>query len=241
MGLRSRLVIPNLPHHVVHRGHNRHAVFETDADRRAYLSTLAEFREVLSIKVYAWCLMTNHVHLVVDPGGAKSSIALLMKRLAGRHTRRLNRLHDKSGTAWEGRYKCSPIDSRGYLLACTRYVELNPVRAGIAAHPAEYRWSSFRARMGMERPGILDLDPCFVSLGATLEDQRAAFREWVGAQVAPSELEMIRTSVRSNQLTGSDDFAQQVAGQTGPRLAKRGRGRPRIKPAENRSDLFLGK
>lgn len=241
MALRSRLVIANLPHHVVHRGHNRRAVFDTDADRMAYLTTLAEFRRVLEVKVYAWCLMTNHVHMVVDPGDSRSSLALLMKRLAGRHTRRLNRLCEKTGTAWEGRYKSSPIDSTAYLLACTRYVELNPVRAGIVADPAEYRWSSFRARMGLANQGILDLDPCFLALGTTLEEQRAAFRKWVGAEVAAPELEMIRTALQRNQLTGSEEVAQQMSEQTGARLIKRGRGRPAksAKPQENKSELFL--
>lgn len=241
MGLRSRLVIADLPHHVVHRGHNRRAVFDTDADRMAYLTTLAEFRLALGVKVYAWCLMTNHVHLVLDPGRDTASLALLMKRLGGRHTRRLNRLCEKTGTAWEGRYRSSPIDSEAYLLACTRYVELNPVRAGVVGDPAEYPWSSFRARMGLSSQGILDLDPCFLSLGSTLDAQRAAFRRWVGAEVAAPELEMIRTSLQRNQLTGSDDFAQQVAARTGARASKRGRGRPpkSSKPQENKSDLFL--
>jgi len=229
MSLRSRLVIPNLPHHIVQRGHNRHSVFETDGDRLAYLSTLAEFRLELGVKVHAWCLMTNHVHLVVDPGESRANLALLMKRLAGRHTRRINQLQEKSGTAWEGRYKCSPIDSRGYLLACTRYVELNPVRAGIAAHPAAYQWSSFRARMGLEAQGILDLDPCFLSLGPTLTEQRSVFGEWVDAGIAVPELDLIRTALQRNQLTGSEEFSLEVAKQTGVRPSNRGRGRPRRK------------
>lgn len=233
---RCRLVIPNLSHHIVQRGHNRHAVFDTDDDRLAYLSTLAEFRLELGVKVHAWCLMTNHVHLVVDPGESRVNLALLMKRLAGRHTRRLNQLHDRSGTAWEGRYKCSPIDSRAYLLACTRYVELNPVRAGMAKDPAEYRWSSFRPRMGLEAQGILDLDQSFLSLGATLEVQRLMFRQWVGAGIEASELELIRTSLQRNQLTGSEEAALELAERAGTRLIKRGRGRPRREP-ENKSDL----
>ena len=248
MSLRSRLVIANLPHHIVQRGHDRRLVFETDADRLAYFSTLAEFRRELGLRVYAWCLMTNHVHLVVDPGESRANLGLLMKRLAGRHTRRINRMQEKTGTAWEGRYKCSPIDSRGYLLACTRYVELNPVRAGLVRDPAEYRWSSFRARMGLESQGILDLDPCFLSLGATLEAQRAVFSEWVAAGIAAPELELIRTSLQRNQLTGSEDAALELAARTGLRLVKRGRGRPRRQPenksdlfSENRSDLFQGR
>lgn len=155
------------------RGHNRRVVFVTDRDRLIYLETLKEFREELGIKVHAWCLMTNHIHLVVDPGMRGSNLGLLMKRLAGRRTRRINRLERKTGTAWEGRYKCSPIESDRYLLACTRYVELNPVRAKMVAAPADYPWSSYRAKVGLDPLDWLDLDPCFLGLAPTLPRQQA--------------------------------------------------------------------
>jgi len=222
----SRLAIPNLPHHVVHRGHNRNPVFISDGDRLVYLETLAEFREELGIRVHAWCLMTNHVHLVVDPGAVGANLGRLMKRLAGRHTRRLNRLAGTTGTAWEGRFKSSPIESDRYLLACTRYVELNPVRAGIAAAPADYRWSSYRAKVGLEPLGCLDLDPCFQALASTLERQRSRYREWVEAGIQNSELQLIRDALRRNQLTGSEQFAREVEQRTGARVHFRGQGRP---------------
>ena len=242
MTRRTRLAVANLPHHIVQRGHNRQAVFASDADYLAYLSTLAEFRDELGVKVHAWCLMTNHVHLVIDPGESRTNLGRLMKRLAGRHTRRINRLESKSGTAWEGRFKCSPIESSRYLLACTRYVELNPVRAGMVVDPGEFRWSSYRARMGLADPGMLDLDPCFLALGPTLEAQRAAFREWVTAAGAEPELELIRTALRRNQLTASQEFAIEMGSLVGSPISNRGRGRPARRtsapPPENKSVPF---
>lgn len=244
MPRRSRLAIPHLPHHIVQRGHNRAPVFSTDADRSSYLETLAEFRDLLGIKVYAWCLMSNHVHIVVDPGATVASLGLLMKRLAGRHTRRMNLLEKRSGTAWDGRYKCSPIDSARYLLACTRYVELNPVRAGMVQDPADYRWSSYRSRMGLDPRGSLDLDPCFLMLGPTLDEQRTIYRQRIAVGMTQSELASIRTALQRNQLTGSDDFALEVERQFGMHVTGRGRGRagfPRTRAArpapspENRS------
>ncbi|MCU0757873.1 MAG: transposase [Steroidobacteraceae bacterium] len=241
MTRRSRLCIPNLPHHIVQRGHNRHVVFSSDADRLAYLSTLAEFRRELGVKVHAWCLMTNHVHLVVDPGEDRANLGRLMKRLAGRHTRRVNRIESKTGTAWEGRYKCSPIDSRRYLLACTRYVELNPVRAGVSGDPAEFRWSSYRSRMGWDSTGagMLDLDPCFLSLGTTPEEQRSVFREWVAAGVTAPELQFIREALQGNRLTGTEEFSLELERQADLRIPCRKRGRPQTKrDGEKGTDLI---
>jgi putative transposase len=108
MSRRGRVIAPGYPHHIVQRGHNRQNVFFTEEDRSSYLATLAEFREKLGIQVYAYCLMTNHVHLIVNPGSDAATLSLLMKRLAGRHTRRLNQLKRRTGTSWEGRFKCSP-------------------------------------------------------------------------------------------------------------------------------------
>jgi putative transposase len=231
------LALPNLPHHIVQRGHNRCPVFVSDHDRLVYLETLEEFRDELGIKVYAWCLMTNHVHLVVDPGAVGANLGLLMKRLAGRHTRRINRLEGRTGTAWEGRYKCSPIESDRYLLACTRYVELNPVRATMAAAPGDYRWSSYRAKVGLEPLGWLDLDPCFRALAPTLERQQSLYRDWVDAGIQATELQLIRNAVQRSQLTGSEPFALEIELRTGERMYNRGRGRPSRAQERDRSIL----
>jgi len=125
----GRVVLPGYPHHIIQRGHNRQVVFAEEADCRRYLDTLAEFKEVHGIKVYAWCLMTNHVHLLLEPGEEFAALGRFMKRLAGRQTYYHNRLEGRAGTLWESRYKSSPVDSNHYLLACIRYIELNPMRA----------------------------------------------------------------------------------------------------------------
>src|SRR6266404_4856804 len=121
----ARVVLPNYPHHVVHRVHNRQALFLAEADYRYYLASLAAWKKRLNVKVYSFCLVTNHVHLILDPGDWPTHLAMLMKRLAGRQTRYANRVLGRTGRLWEGRYKSSPIDSDAYVLACCRYVELN--------------------------------------------------------------------------------------------------------------------
>ncbi len=121
----GRVVLAGYAHHIVQRGHNRRPVFAEARDYRRYLDTLKEIEEECAIEVYAFCLMTNHVHLLVSPSDC-AGIGRLMERLAGRQTRNYNRLEGRSGTLWEGRYKSSTVQTEAYLVACCRYIELNP-------------------------------------------------------------------------------------------------------------------
>lgn len=226
MPRRGRVIAPGCPHHVVQRGHNRQTVFFTEDDRSSYLATLCEFREQLGVQIHAYCLMTNHVHLIVNPGKNTACLSLLMKRLAGRHTRRLNRLKRRTGTSWEGRFKCSPIESSTCLLACARYIDLNPVRAHIVERPQDYAWSSYRARTGIADCPWLDPDPCFLALGTTLEQRQQRYRDFVTNGIPRLELEFLRAAVRRNQPTGSDAFIADVEQLTGARILNLPPGRP---------------
>lgn len=228
MPRKRRIVLAEYPHHIVQRGHDRQTVFVTDDDRLAYLRTLEEFRSELGMKIHGYCLMTNHVHLIVNPGLETDGLGLLMKRLAGRHTRRLNRLHQRTGTAWDGRFKCSPIDSDRYLLACCRYVDLNPVRAGIVPRPEVYRWSSYRARVGLARCAWLDPDPSFLALASTDARRRERYREFVESGTGEQELDLIRAALRRNQLTGNESFVSLVHQRFGDWVPHRGPGRPTV-------------
>lgn len=142
----GRIVLPNYPHHVVQRGHNRQVVFAAEQDYQRYIADLRELKGVFGVKVYAFCLMTNHVHLLLAPGEA-AGLGQLMKALAARATRYRNRLEGRTGTLWESRYKSSVVESDTYLLACCRYIELNPVRARMVAEAGDYPWSSYRMRV----------------------------------------------------------------------------------------------
>jgi putative transposase len=224
----ARVVLPNYPHHVVQRGHNKQRVFAEDADYRYYLDTLATFKAELDIKVYAFCLMTNHVHLIVQPGEAIADLGRLMKHLAGRQTRFVNRQSARSGTLWEGRYKSSPIETDAYLLACCRYVELNPVRARMTDTPAAYPWSSYRWHAGeAAKSAWLDVDPCYAALAATPEARAAAYRDFVQKAIPEGEWRLIREALQRGQLTGSARFTDQVEAMVRRRIEHRGRGRPR--------------
>jgi putative transposase len=160
----ARVVLPHYPHHIVQRGHDRQVTFAEPRDYERYLDTLGEFKEKHGVAVYAFCLMTNHVHLLLAPR-EPTGIGKLMKRLAGRQTRHHNRLEGRSGTLWEGLYKSSLLQCDDYLLACCRYIELNPVRARMVAEPQDYAWSSCRYRLGRTPPIGSTTIQCFAAPG----------------------------------------------------------------------------
>ncbi len=123
-----RAVLPDYPHHIIQRGHNRQVIFAEAGDFERYLETLANFKDIYGVKVYAWCLMTNHVHLLVAPEDM-TGLGQLMKRLAGRQTRDHNRLERRTGTLWESRYKSSPVDSA----TASYFVQPSPKANGVSS------------------------------------------------------------------------------------------------------------
>lgn len=224
----GRLVVPNYPHHVVQRGHNRQVVFASGEDYQRYITDLRELKDVFGVKVYAYCLMTNHVHLLLAPGEAIAGLGQLMKTLAARATRYRNRLEGRTGTLWESRYKSSVVDTDAYLLACCRYIELNPVRARMVADAGDYVWSSYRTRVvDQAESGWLDADPCFIALGDSLEKRRSRYMEFIRQAVPSSEIDLIRAALQRGQLTGSARFVDEIEKIQGQRIELRGQGRPR--------------
>lgn len=221
----ARIVLPHYPHHIVQRGHNRQVTFAERADFERYLATLREFKEEYGIRLYAFCLMTNHVHLLLAPH-EPTGIGKLMKRLAARQTRHHNRLEGRSGTLWEGRYKSSLVQRDDYLLACCRYIELNPVRARMVAAPQHYPWSSCRHRLGIENAEWLDPDPGYLVLGDSEAERRQRYQDFLQAAIPSGEWELIREAVQRGQLTGTHRFTDEVADILGRRVERRGRGRP---------------
>jgi putative transposase len=224
---RPRLILPDMPHHIVHRGHNRRAVFIEQKDYQYYLDNLIEWKETLQIQIYSYCLMTNHVHIIADPGEYPSNIGEFMKRLAAKQTRYVNKLERRTGSLWDSRYKISPIDTDEYLLQCSRYVELNPVTACMCEQPEQYKWSSYRAKLGLTEACWLYYDTCFKSLGTTIRNRRKGYASFVRNRSAANKAhEFIQTAVSRNQLTGSNRFVDDIESRIGIRVEYRGRGRP---------------
>jgi len=232
----ARIVIPNYPHHIVQRGHNRQAVFASDDDYRYYLDNLAEWKKFYGCKVYAFCLMTNHVHLVIDPGDHAENMGKLMKRVAGRQTRYVNRLEYRSGTLWESRFKSSPVDNNSYLLACCRYIEMNPVTAGMCSDPAEYLWSSCASKVADISIRVdrmknlypwLDFDPLYLDMGKTKNERQLRYRKFLTKTISEQESEIIKLAVQRGQLTGGATFIDEIEKKLQHRVEFRKPGRPK--------------
>lgn len=224
-----RLFLPDLPLHVVQRGHDRQPVFVQSADYRYYLDNLREAKDALSVQVHAYCLMTNHVHLILTPRAETENISGLMRLLAARQTRYVNKLESRTGTLWEGRFKGSLIDRTSYLLACCRYVDLNPVRSAIVASPDEYRWSSYRSHVGISDDQLLDPCSAYRELGNSDVERAQAYRAFVAMDSGESELATVRTALQRNQPTGSRRFCNEIEQRIGRRISTNGPGRPRVK------------
>jgi len=218
-----------MPLHVVQRGHDRKPVFAQISDYRYYLDNLREAKDTLSIQVNGYCLMTNHVHLIVTPQAEPENISKLMRLLAARQTRHVNKLESRTGTLWEGRFKASLIDTTTYLLACCRYVDLNPVRAAVVASPDEYCWSSYRSHVGISDDQLLDPCSAYRDLGDSDAERTQAYRTFVAMDTHESELATVRTALQRNQPTGSRRFCDEIEQRIGRRISTHGPGRPRAK------------
>jgi putative transposase len=142
MPRRTRNYIPGFPYHIVQRGNNREACFIESENYQYYLELWRQLSKRYGVKVHAYCLMTNHIHILVTPE-SKRSISDTMKVVGSRYAQYINLKYRRTGTLWEGRHRSSLVQSERYLLSCYRYIELNPVRAGMVSRPEEYRWSSY--------------------------------------------------------------------------------------------------
>lgn len=193
MPRRSRLVLPGVPLHVTQRGIDRRPVFLDDADFAYYLLALRLASVEARCAVHAYVLMTNHVHLLLTPAD-RDGPARLTRSLGTRYVRRFNRRHGRTGTLWEGRYRSATIASDRHLLACVRYIELNPQRAGIASDPGAYPWSSY-GRNALGRPDpVVTPHPLHTALGRTDDEQRAAYRALFDRPLDADDVGMLRTA-----------------------------------------------
>lgn len=226
MPRRARLVPPNVPLHLIQRGNNRQACFLDEADCRAYLDWLARYSRECGVDLHAYVLMTNHVHLLVSAERADAP-GRLMKALGQRYVQYFNRTYRRSGTLWEGRYRSCPTDAESYLLACHRYIELNPVRANMVGHPAEYRWSSYRANALGESDPLVTPHPLYTALGPGQSERSSAYRELFRYELDPGVIDEIRSATNGNFALGGSRFADEVAAALGVRAQRGKGGRPK--------------
>lgn len=225
MARQPRLDLPGLPQHIVQRGNNRNACFFDDGDRHHYLHLLRDTAGAAGVDVHAYVLMTNHVHLLLTPSRA-GAVSAVMQAVGRRYVQRVNALRSRTGTLFDGRFKANLVQTERYLLCCYRYIELNPVRAGLAADPAGYRWSSYRSNALGEPDALLTPHPCFAELAVPPDERQRIYRAFVAEGIADDELDAIRSHVKQGRVLGSADFQEQVARRTGLRTRLAPVGRP---------------
>lgn len=226
MPRQPRLVVAGYPHHIILRGNNRSAIFDKDIDRRFFLKCLEEAKEKISMKVYAYCLMTNHVHLLVEPSTEKS-LSEMMQSLGRRYVRYINMSYKRTGTLWEGRFKSSLVSKDEYLLACVRYIELNPVRAKMVKEAKDYPWSSFGFRAEGRIDSLLDEDPIYQTFGKTPRERQERYKEWFKRSMPDEQLNLIRDVTQKGAIFSGKSFSEKIAKLTGRDISLRSRGRPR--------------
>jgi putative transposase len=219
-------VLEGAPHHVTVRGNNRGSLFTGAADYRTFLRYLRDALQATMSRCYAYCLMTNHAHLILVPS-SPTALAQSMQSLGRRYVRCINNAYHRTGTLFEGRFKSALVEQDAYLLACLRYVEWNPVRANMVSDPGDYPWSSYRCHAWGHHDPLVSLDPCYLALGCTPKSRQAAYRQWLNEAKQPTDLLLIDHVTTRGGCLGSSDFLQQLGGQLGRDVALRPPGRPR--------------
>ncbi len=225
MPRKPRFYLPDMPAHIVQRGNCRQAVFFSDDDCAAYLRWLHEACLKHGCRLHAYVLMTNHVHLLMTPQ-SRESISRAIQHTGRCYVSYVNRCYGKSGTLWEGRHKGCLVPDDRYLLACMRYIELNPVRAGMVAHPADYAWSSYQSNAMGKACGMLQPLEVYLSLGASLPVRQLAYRELFRQALDPALVDDVRATVQTGTPLGNDRFREQIELTLKCRVGYPRRGRP---------------
>lgn len=231
MPRRARLIIPEVPLHIIQRGVNRCAIFLDSDDRKHYLNLLSTVAEDNLIDIHAYVLMGNHVHLLVTAHD-KDSISTAMHRLGQCYVQAFNRKHKRSGTLWEGRFKSCLVDSEEYLLKVYRYIELNPVRAAMVDSAEAYRWSSARGNLGLRVDPLLSPHPVLLAFESDVANSRV-YDQWLEQGTSEADLKAVRAYLQQEKALGSRRFQAMVE----RTLGRPASWLPRGRPARTRSEF----
>jgi len=223
MSRQPRFVLPGQPQHVIQRGNNRDIIFVCDDDYRFYLEKLGDACKRFECELHAYVLMTNHVHLLMTPQTTQS-ISKVMQSVGRYYVQYFNHQYQRTGTLWEGRYKSSLLDSESYLLTCHRYIELNPVRAGMVDHPSDYPWSSYACNAVGKINPLISPHALYLQLGASDEERRNNYRELFDAHIDARDLNEIRDATNKSWVLGSDRFKEDIEALTARQAKPKKRG-----------------
>lgn len=218
-----RLCPPGIPQHIIQRGTNRQVCFALEEDLAAYAHWLDECAEKFRVSIHAWVFMTNHVHLLVTPE-TSGGVSKMMQTLGRYYVRYFNHTYRRTGTLWEGRFKSCVVDEENYLLICQRYIELNPVRAGMVSAPEDYTWSSYRANGLGQYAKLWTPHRIYQKLGKTTEERVENYRALFASHLDSEVLTQIRQATNKGMALGNDRFKREVALLSGRRVTPLKRG-----------------
>lgn len=220
-----RLTVPGLPHHVMQRGNNRQTIFAGPADYERLLGLFHDHARETGVAIHAYVLMSNHFHLLATPESSES-LPKMMQAVGRKYVRYFNDRQGRSGTLWEGRYRSTLIQTDRYLLACMAYIDLNPVRGGMVAHPRDYPWSSHAHYTGLRNDRLITPHPLVWELGNTPFAREAAYAELVNAGITSEQQSALTQSMLKGWALGETDFVADLQKRTARRVARAQAGRP---------------
>ncbi len=226
-----RLIVPGYPHHVIQRGVDRQPIVRTAADYEALRGFIAEEARAAGVALHAYVLMPNHFHLLVTPA-QEGALARMMQSIGRRHVRHFNAQTQRSGTLWEGRYRCAVLQPQPYLLAAMAYLDLNPVRAGLAEAAADHPWSSHRHCIGQAVDKGVTPHPLYWALGNTPFAREQAYADFVARGLGAEVVRQLTDSGLHGWALGDEAFLAGLQKQTPRRVAKGRPGRPRRRTPE---------
>ena len=218
-----RLALAGQPQHVILRGNNRQEIFCADDDYRFFLEKLQAASAKHGCDIHAYVLMTNHVHLLAT-AKTVGGLSKAMQMIGRYYVQYFNHCYRRTGTLWEGRYKATLIDSEAYLLTCMRYIELNPVRASMVAHPSEYPWSSYSANALGHDSTLVVPHSLYRRLGRAADERQMAYRHLFKHHLSEATLATIRDATNKAWAIGSERFKQRIASQLDRRVEPSQRG-----------------
>ncbi len=206
---RSRICSAGTPVHVVQRGINRQVCFAREEDIAAYANWLREYAERYGVQVHSWVFMTNHTHLLMT-ADSDTGISKLMQTLGRMYVRYFNHTYNRTGALFEGRYRSSLVQEEHYFLNCQRYIELNPIRAGMVKDPGDYKWSSYRSHAFGRMAKLCSPHPLYLALGNTPTEQQKNYRAFFESELGESLISKIRLCINKGLVLGTDKFRKQV-------------------------------
>ena len=218
-----RLCLPGIPQHIIQRGTNRQACFASEEDFAAYAHWLKESARKNAVAIHAWVFMTNHVHVLATPR-TPEGVSRMMQTLGRHYVRYFNHTYRRTGTLWEGRFKSCVVDAQEYLLICQRYIELNPVRAGMVDDPSDYVWSSYRANGLGQVAKLWTPHEVYLGLGATEEERTQVYRALFAAHLDMATVNRIRSACNKGMALGNDRFKAEIEALSGRRVRPGKRG-----------------